>query len=305
MELASSRAAIDEALAGWLDEGLDEAGDIADPIRHAVLAPGKRIRPLLLVAAWEAAGGGVVEVRGPSAGDPGRPAAIYRLACGPELVHAYSLIHDDLPCMDNDDLRRGRPTVHVKYGVRAAILAGAALMPLAIRAVGSAAAQMGLSDEIGARLITTLAVASGGNGMVGGQLLDLEAERATVDTEELERIHIGKTARLIAACCTMGGLAAGAGADTVDRLTRHGVAIGLAFQTVDDILDVTGSARRMGKMGGRDVALGKATTPSVLGLDGARARAEQLGRRALEEIEPLSATDGLREIARHVLERDR
>lgn len=297
MDLARAREGIDQALAAWLDERLICApGAIAEPIRHAVLAPGKRIRPLLVVASWEAAGGR------PDA-PPG--SALYRLACGPELVHAYSLIHDDLPCMDDDDLRRGRPTAHVKFGVPAAIYAGAALMPLAVRAVVDATAELGLSQELASRIIITLTAASGGSGMVGGQLLDLRAEGVEVGAEELERIHAGKTAQLIAASCTIGALAAAPPESTVERLARYGEALGLAFQTVDDILDRTGSTHRMGKTGGRDEELGKATTPSVFGLEGARSRAQRLGAEALEQIEPLAQTNGLESLARLVLERDR
>lgn len=298
-ELPELRAAIDAELEGWLSETLRGAGPIAEPIRYAVLAKGKRIRPLLFVGAWEAAG----VVAGPRAGNGAR--ALHRVALGPELVHTYSLIHDDLPCMDDDDLRRGRPTVHVRYGEPAAVMAGAALLPLAIRAVAEGAAELKLPDPVASRLIGILTAAAGSDGMVGGQLLDLLAEKKRVSFKALERIHLGKTARLIAACCTMGGVAARAPEETVDRLTRFGAAIGLAFQTVDDILDVTGSSSRMGKIGGRDEALGKATTPSILGLQGARARAEELGREALGEISPLAGADRLREIGRLVLERDR
>ena len=297
--LEAARAAVDRELEAWLDEALGDAVSIAEPFRHAVLAPGKRIRPLLLIGAWEAASGAA---RG-SASDPPRP--LCRLALGPELVHAYSLVHDDLPCMDDDDLRRGRPTLHVRYGERVAILAGASMQPLAILAVGEGAAGLGLDEEVTARLIRILARAAGGAGMVGGQLLDLRAEGEDVSFETLERIHQGKTASLIGACCTMGGIAAGAPEDTVERLTRFGLTIGLAFQTVDDILDVTGSSRRMGKVGGRDEALGKATTPSVLGLAGARERAEHLGREAFRELSSLPAADRLREIGRLILDRDR
>jgi len=279
-----------------LDERLAGAPDaIARPIRHAVLAPGKRIRPLLVVAGWEAAGGSA---------DGSIQPALHLLACGPELVHAYSLIHDDLPCMDDDDLRRGRPTVHVEFGVRTAIFAGAALMPLAVGAVGDAAGRLGLSESLTAELIRTLTAASGGAGMVGGQLLDLRAEGADVGAEQLERIHTGKTACLIAASCAIGALAATPTQETVGRLTRYGQALGLAFQTVDDILDRTGSPQRMGKTGGRDEELGKATTPSVLGLEGARSRARQLGAEALVQIEPLPRSTGLRALAELVLERD-
>lgn len=302
-ELRELRAAIDVELEGWLSRALQETGPIAEPIRYAVLAQGKRIRPLLCVGAWEAAGGATrPPARASAANGAG---ALHRVALGPELVHTYSLIHDDLPCMDDDDLRRGHPTVHIRYGERAAVLAGAALLPLAIRAVAEGASGMKLPDPVASRLIGTLTAAAGSDGMVGGQLLDLLAEKESVSFDTLARIHLGKTARLIAACCTMGGVAARAPAETVDRLTRFGVAIGLAFQTVDDILDVTGSPSRMGKIGGRDEALGKATTPSVLGLEGARERAEQLGREALGEIAPLGGADRLREIGRLVLDRDR
>ncbi len=297
MDLERVRDGIDQALAAWLDERLVCApGEIAEPIRHAVLAPGKRIRPLLVIASWEAAGGRLDAL-------PER--ALYRLACGPELVHAYSLIHDDLPCMDDDDLRRGRPTAHVKFGVSAAIYAGAALMPLAVRTVVDATAELGLSQELASRIIITLTAASGGGGMVGGQLLDLRAEGVAIGAAELERIHAGKTARLIAASCAIGALAAAPSEATVERLTRYGEALGLAFQSVDDILDRTGSTHRMGKTGGRDEELGKATTPSVFGLEGARSRAKRLGAEALEQLEPLGHTNGLESLARLVLERDR
>lgn len=299
--LRELRSAIDAELEAWLTETLQGAGPIAEPIRYAVLAPGKRIRPLLLLGAWEAAGGGTGNGAGVGSGAGG----LHRLALGPELIHTYSLIHDDLPCMDDDDLRRGRPTVHVRYGERAAVLAGAALLPLAIRAVTEGAAGLELPDAEASQLIGTLTSAAGSAGMVGGQLLDLLAEQESIGFDTLARIHLGKTARLIAACCTMGGLAARASAETVGRLTRFGTAIGLAFQTVDDILDVTGSSIRMGKTGGRDEVLGKATTPSVLGLEGARARAEQFGGEALGEIAPLDGADRLREIGRLILERDR
>lgn len=303
--LRELRSAIDAELEDWLTETLRGTGPIAEPIRYAVLAKGKRIRPLLFVGAWEAAGGGAEPGAGGGTGAGNGARALHRVALGPELIHTYSLIHDDLPCMDDDDLRRGRPTVHIRYGERAAVMAGAALLPLAVRAVAEGAAGLKLPDPVASRLIGILTAAAGGDGMVGGQLLDLLAEKRSVGLETLARIHLGKTARLIAACCTMGGVAARAPEETVDRLTRFGIAIGLAFQTVDDILDVTGSSSRMGKTGGRDEALGKATTPSILGLEGARARAEQFGREALSEISPFAGADRLREIGRLVLERDR
>jgi len=293
--LEELRVEVERALVSVLDVALESvAPAVADPIRYAVLAPGKRVRPLLVVAAWDA-------IRGPA----DRPAALFRLACGVELVHAYSLIHDDLPCMDDDDLRRGRPTVHIRFGERAAVFAGAALMPLAVETVGEAGRALGLDDAAAARLIDVLTVASGGAGMVGGQLLDLRAEGRVVEVHELDRIQLGKTGRLIEASCVLGGLAAGADSDDLERLRGFGLALGLAFQVVDDILDVTGDPESTGKAGGRDAALGKATYPQLVGLEGARERARSLTRRALDEVAPLPSPGALELIARAVLERQR
>lgn len=293
--LEGVRREIEGALIATLDAALEAVTPaVADPIRYAVLAPGKRVRPLLVVAAWDA-------IRGPA----DRPPSLFRLACGVELVHAYSLIHDDLPCMDDDDLRRGRPTVHIRFGERAAVFAGAALMPLAVETVGEASRALGLEDEATAGLIEVLTAASGGAGMVGGQLLDLRAEGRAVEVDELDRIQLGKTGRLIEASCVLGGLAAGAGSGDLERLRAYGRALGLAFQVVDDILDVTGDPESTGKAGGRDAALGKATYPQLVGLEGARERARSLTRRALDEVAPLPCPGALELIARTVLERER
>ncbi|MEN8145935.1 MAG: polyprenyl synthetase family protein [Gemmatimonadota bacterium] len=283
-------ARIDAALQAFVSrelEGIPQA--TAAPIRSAVLSPGKRIRPLLVLAAYEGAGGTREEVA--------------TLACAGELVHAYSLVHDDLPCMDNDVLRRGQPTLHVRYGEAAAVVAGAALMPMAVRAVLTAGQAMGLPDETVRSLLLTLAEASGASGMVGGQLLDLRAEGRRVSAERLERIHTGKTARLIAACVVMGGLAAGADDSVVECLRRFGLRLGLAFQAVDDILDVTGSDVELGKPSGRDRDLAKATYPAVLGMDGAEHMSRRLATAALGELEMLSGADELRNMALYVIER--
>jgi geranylgeranyl pyrophosphate synthase len=297
VDLDHVRSEIDEALAEVLAAGLAEAPPtMAEAIRYAVLAPGKRVRPLLVVAAYDAGGGS-------KAG--GKRGAVLRLACSVELVHAYSLVHDDLPCMDDDDLRRGRPTVHVRFGERGAIFAGAALMPLAVEVLGMAAEELGVGDEAAARLSATLTSAAGAAGMVGGQLLDLRAEGRSVDLGELERIHEGKTARLIEASCIMGGIAAGASDEVVTHLGRYGRSLGLAFQVVDDILDVTGTAQSMGKAGGRDAELGKATYPDLVGLRHARARAADLVSTALGELDSLVDSKGLSRIATVVVERER
>jgi len=301
--LEATREGVAAALAAIVESGLAGAAEeIAAPIRYAVLAPGKRIRPLLVVGAYRTGAGPSDREAG---GDGATPAALLELACAVELVHAYSLVHDDLPCMDDDQLRRGRATAHVRFGVREAILAGAALMPMAMRLLDDSARALGLEEERAARLMRILAAASGGAGMVGGQLLDLRAEGRHVGHDELERIHLGKTARLIEASCVIGGTAAGVDAETLGRLGRFGRSLGLAFQVVDDILDVTGTAQAMGKAGGRDVALGKATYPGFAGLAKAKTRARTLVGRALAELEPVERADDLREIARWVVERDR
>ncbi len=286
------RRDVDEALAVLLERALQDASPaVSDPVRHAVLAPGKRMRPLLLLAGYRSAGGT----------DP----AAATLACSVELVHAYSLIHDDLPCMDDDLLRRGRPTVHVRFGVRPAVLAGAILMPLAVRAICEAADEMGLTPSRRSRLVRTLTIAAGASGMVGGQLRDLRAEGRAVDWEELEQIHLGKTAELMACAVVMGGVAAEAQEEMVSGLRRFGTALGLAFQVVDDILDMTGELSEMGKLGGRDAALGKATTPSVLGMEGAERLGRELAERARSELDALGRPPLLAALVERAVQRRR
>ena len=262
---------------------------VAELVGHAVLAPGKRVRPLLVVAAYEAGGGsdtGVVD-----------------LACSVELVHAYSLIHDDLPCMDDDLLRRGRPTAHVLFGVGPAILGGASLMPLAIQTVWQGSARLGLDESRARALTAELAAASGGAGMVGGQLLDLRAEGRETSPAQLERIHRGKTARLIAASAVMGAMAAGLDPAGLTRFRRFGGRLGLAFQVIDDILDMTGTTREMGKTGGRDAALGKATYPSVLGIEAAERRGRELASLARLELQGLEGAEALHALTDFVVDR--
>ena len=281
---------IDEALVRMLDELLEGVGpQVADPVRYAVLGPGKRIRPLLLMAACRATGGDA-ESAAP-------------VACSVEFVHAYSLVHDDLPCMDDDVLRRGRPTLHVRYGTREAVLAGAALMPLAVLAIRRGAARLGLGDPTARRLVGRLTVAAGGQGMVGGQLLDLRAEGRDVTPEELETIHRGKTARLIAAACAMGGIAAGATDEQVGRLERFGTRLGLAFQATDDILDLRGTTDELGKESGRDAVLRKATYPAVHGLVEAERLSRALVESAERELEGLPDPGDLRTIADWIIAR--
>jgi geranylgeranyl pyrophosphate synthase len=230
---------------------------------------------MLLLAGYHAAGG----VRDAS-----------RLAAAVEIIHAYSLVHDDLPCMDDDDVRRGRPTAHRVFGVPAATLAGAVMIPLAARLAHDGARALVLPDAACCTIVKVLTEAAGGGGMIGGQLLDLEAEREgdrdgrPRSRDDLDTIHSAKTGALIAASLEIGGIAAGASGDILRALTAYGSRVGLAFQIMDDVLDVTSSTDKLGKITGRDAALGKSTYPVLLGIDGARECAERLVREACESL---------------------
>ena len=257
--------------------------------RYAVTTPGKRVRGLLTLAAFRACGG-----RGDAT----------QVAAALEIVHAYSLVHDDLPCMDDDVMRRGQPTVHVVHGVKGATIAGVAMVPLAVKTIVSGCARLGLSDARQRRVAARLMQASGGGGMVGGQLLDLHAEGGSLSAAELEVIHRGKTGSLIAAATAIGGMAAGASEASVDALDRFGAAIGLAFQVMDDVLDVTSTTSALGKTAGRDTELRKSTYPGTIGLSAARALADLLvdqGRSALRDAKLL--TSDLERFATFVVER--
>jgi geranylgeranyl diphosphate synthase, type II len=268
-----------------------------DPLTHSLLyaleTRGKRLRPILCLAAFEA-------VRG----EGSAPGALATVACGLEIVHTYSLVHDDLPCMDDDDLRRGRPTVHRVHGERRAVLAGAALLPLAVRVVLQGGARMGLDEALCGRLVEELCRAAGAHGMVGGQFLDLAAERAPVDARGLERIHLAKTGALLAASLRVGALAARCSPAELAALTEYGTQLGLAFQITDDLLDVVGDAAALGKAAGKDAGLGKATYPLLFGVDGARALAEERAAAAVAALDRCGiAFHRLAELARYVVER--
>jgi len=284
------RDRIETALREFLEtELVGVPEELAAPLRYSVLSPGKRIRPLLMMAAHRAAGGSLDRV--------------VDLACSVELVHAYSLVHDDLPCMDDDVLRRGRPTVHVRFGVGPAVMVGAALMPLAVQAILRFSADLGVDDRTTRRLIASLTAASGASGMVGGQLLDLRAEGRAVGRSELERIHTGKTARLISASVAMGGIAAGASDLEVRRLERFGLRLGLAFQAIDDILDLRGDTEMLGKESGRDTALRKATYPGIFGMEEAERMSRRLASAATSELADLDEAAELRDLAEYIINR--
>ncbi|HUE77309.1 MAG TPA: farnesyl diphosphate synthase [Longimicrobiales bacterium] len=289
--LEAERAGVETALSA-VGDALGP-GRLGDAIRYALEAGGKRLRPILCVAACRAV-----------AGDT--PAPVFRLAAALELIHTYSLVHDDLPSMDDDPVRRGRPATHVAHGVTTATVAGAAMIPLAVRVAAAAAAELGLARRGRSGIVVELCAAAGQEGMVAGQALDLEAERRPVALEELERIHRLKTGALLAASPRIGGLAAEADDLELAALDTFGRALGLAFQITDDILDVTGDADVLGKAAGRDTRLEKATYPGLAGLDEARARARReadVARAALaaagidsEELDALAA---------YAVERDR
>ncbi|WP_306522603.1 polyprenyl synthetase family protein [Gemmatimonas sp.] len=287
---SSERVAVQRALDGFCARWLGDVAPLtAEAIRYALLGEGKRLRAILLLEAYRACGG---------TGDA------LDLAASVEVVHAYSLVHDDLPCMDDDDVRRGRPTVHRVYGVPVATAAGLAMVPLAARCAWHAAKALGLSDTVAGDIVRDLMAASGAGGMIGGQLLDLEGEGLHLTLEALERVHRLKTGALIMASVSLGARAALAPASRREALARYGAAIGLAFQIADDVLDITSTTEQLGKTAARDLDLNKSTYPALLGVDGAIERAVALvedGCAALQEEGLLTPT--LEHLARYIVER--
>ncbi|WP_038205191.1 polyprenyl synthetase family protein [Xenophilus azovorans] len=289
---------VEAALARWV--GADAPAHLGEAMRYAVLDGGKRLRPLLVVAASQAVA--------PLAGAP-TPAveeAALRAACAVELIHAYSLVHDDLPCMDNDVLRRGKPTVHVKFGEADALLAGDALQALAFELLVPDGERV--PDAVQARLVRLLARAAGGQGMAGGQAIDLASVGRRLTEAELREMHRLKTGALLQGSVEMGAACAGElPAEVLAGLRDYGAALGLAFQVVDDILDVVADSATLGKTAGKDAAADKPTYVSLLGLDGARANAARLLDEALAALARtrLSDTAALRALAHMVVDRDR
>ena len=288
-----ARRRIDEAMARYVPVGDDDPtapcpARLAEAMRYSLLGGGKRLRPILSLMAAEACGGD--------------PAVAMPAACALEMVHTYSLIHDDLPAMDDDDLRRGRPTCHKAFDEATAILAGDALLTLAFEVV---ARDLRPADAA-VDCLRTLAEASGMVGMVGGQMADLLAEGRTDGTlEGLEAIHRRKTGALLNAALRLGGLAVGAPEASLRALDVYGHAVGLAFQIVDDLLDVQGDEAKLGKRVGKDSGLGKWTYPEFLGIEGSRLRARQLADEAVEALAPFGGRgDRLRALALNLLERD-
>jgi geranylgeranyl pyrophosphate synthase len=262
--LAVYRAAVDRTLAGIAAEqvGTDR---VSEAMRYAIMSGGKRLRPSLCLAAMRAVRHGF---------RPETVPAALRAAAAVELVHTYSLVHDDLPCMDDDALRRGRPTTHRVYGSRAAMLAGIALVPRACRMLFDAATSLGAGAAVRSQVLRELCTAAGAAGMVGGQVLDLEAEGRAVDMRGLRCIHTMKTGALFRASLRIGGLLGGGDARQVHALGAFGERLGLAFQITDDVLDVTMEESALGKTPGKDAGAAKVTFTSLLGVASARGAAE-------------------------------
>jgi farnesyl diphosphate synthase len=288
--LGSCRARVGQALDSWLPDDRLPPTRLHEAMRYALLGAGKRVRPVLVYA-----GGAALGIR---------PERLDGPACAVEMIHAYSLVHDDLPAMDDDDLRRGRPTCHKAFDEATAILVGDALQSLAFQVLAKDEG-MEVGAEARLQMIELLARAAGSRGMAGGQALDLDAEGRELNIVELENIHIHKTGALIRASVGMATLAqAGADRDQVRHLDRYAKCIGLAFQVQDDILDVTGDTATLGKTQGKDQRQDKATYPALLGLSGAREKAQALCDEALAALDGLGAgADPLRWLACYIVGR--
>ncbi len=288
--LEERRTMADEALARYLPDNDTLPQSLHEAMRYSVFAGGKRIRPVLMMAACEAVGGA--------------PRRALPAACAMEMIHTYSLIHDDLPAMDDDDFRRGRPTNHKVYGEATAILAGDALLTEAFLLLSRPDILTEVSAEVRCRIIHTIGRCAGSLGMVGGQVVDMESEGKSIDLPTLEYIHTHKTGALILASIQSGALIGGADEAQLHALTRFAEAAGLAFQVADDILDVVGDQAQLGKDVGSDQARGKATYPALLGLSEARQRARELKDMAVEALDPLGEkAEPLRRIALYIVER--
>ncbi len=277
--LAEARDLTDRRLARLADRLAAEVGGREGAaLAYALHSPGKRVRPALLLAAYRAAGGAHEGIAG--------------VACAVETVHTYSLVHDDLPCMDDDDLRRGRRTTHREFDVPTATRVGYLLVPVAAQVLAEAADELAVGEALLGRMARVLFEAGGVEGMVGGQWLDLEAEQRTLDLPELIAVHRGKTGALIRASCALGALAAGAPERCVEALEAFGADVGLAFQVADDVLDATGTSAQLGKTAGRDAALQKSTYVRLLGVEGARREAERLAARAIGHLDAAGVPSG-------------
>ena len=270
--LLEARESIETLLNDWAEHlQADLGARNGEALAYALRTPGKRVRAALVLGAYRTVGG--------------RSNGIAGVAAAVETVHTYSLVHDDLPCMDDDDLRRGRPTVHRAFDVPTATRVGFLLVPVAARLLAVAARELGLSSATLGRMAAELFQAGGIEGMVGGQWLDLEAEGRALALTELIQVHRGKTGALIRAACVLGGMAAEASPAELTALRRYGEDAGLAFQVADDMLDATGTSEELGKPAGRDAELSKSTYVALLGIEGARAEAQRLAASAVDHLD--------------------
>ncbi len=286
--LREQQTVIERALQRFLPKATAKPPTIHRAMRYSLFAGGKRLRPILAIAAAEACGG---------TAEQALPAA-----CAVECIHTYSLIHDDLPCMDDDDLRRGRPTSHRVFGEGIAVLAGDALLTIAFEILAQAVPSARYKMPV---LISELATSSGSRWLIAGQVLDLEGEGKKITREKLKFIHQAKTAALLTTSIRLGAMSANAADAKLRAVTDFGQTLGLAFQIIDDILDVTQTTEKLGKTAGKDVAATKATYPALFGLHRSRTEAQRLTAAAHAALAPLGrGADRLREIADHLLARE-
>ncbi|MDQ3120561.1 MAG: polyprenyl synthetase family protein [Verrucomicrobiota bacterium] len=286
--LAARQKEVDRALNHFLPQESAKPATIHKAMRYCLFAGGKRLRPILCLAAAEACGG---EIK-----------AALPLACAMECIHTYSLIHDDLPSMDNDDFRRGRPTCHKVFGDGLAVLAGDALLTIAFEVATNA--QLPRRYDL-KQIVTEIAVASGSRKLIAGQVADLEAEGQPITRAGLRYIHENKTAAMLITSVRLGAMSANATAKQLEAISAFGAALGLAFQVIDDILDVTQTSEKLGKSAGKDVAAQKATYPAVIGLEKSRREAQRLTREAHEALICFGAqADTLHALANHLLDRE-
>ncbi len=286
--LKERSALVDKALGRYLPKAAAKPPTIHKAMRYSLFAGGKRLRPILTLAAAEACGGAI--------------RAALPHACAVECIHTYSLIHDDLPCMDDDDLRRGRPTNHKVFGEGVAVLAGDALLTIAFEILSHAKPTRRHDMTT---LVRELAVAAGSRWLIAGQVLDLEGEGRPTSPKDLKFIHQSKTAALLTTSIRLGAMSADAPEAKLRALSDFGQSLGLAFQVIDDILDVTQTSEKLGKSAGKDIAAQKATYPAVFGLERSRAEAQRLTRRAREAVKPLGKNAApLLALADYLLNRD-
>ena len=287
--LVSRQKLIERALDRYLPKANTKPATLHRAMRYSLFAGGKRLRPILCLAATEASGGKIRNA--------------LPLACALECIHTYSLVHDDLPSMDNDDFRRGRPTCHKVFGDAIAILAGDGLLTIAFEIVSSAKPTSRYDTS---SLLREIAVAAGSQRLIAGQVADLEAEGKNVKRDQLQFIHQNKTAAILKTSVRLGAMSANADAKKLSAVTRFGQRLGLAFQIIDDILDLTQTSEILGKSAGKDVAAKKATYPAVIGLDKSRAEARRLTRQAHNALSVFRSRDAepLHALANYLLERE-